>query len=139
MRRLWTMITFLVFLSLALAGCGALTAGQPEAAPTASGPRLRITNNGEHYIKNLTVLFPDQEITFGDVAAGATTEYQPAPDGVYNYGAYRYEVDGETVTQPVIDWVGETPKQGSFTYVIEYSPDMPLMQRITLVDVVTTD
>lgn len=135
MRRLWTIITFLVFLSLALAGCGAPTGSPPEVEPTESGPRLRITNSGEHDIPNLTVLFPDQEIAFGDVAAGATTEYQPAPGGVYNYGAYRYEIDGETVTQPVIDWVGETPKQGSFTYVIEYSPDRPQMQQITLVDV----
>ena len=57
--------------------------------------------------------------------------------GVYRYAAYRFQAGGETVTQPVIDWVGEEPMPGeAFTYVLEYGRSRPLLQRIQLVDVV---
>ena len=69
-------------------------------------------------------------------ARNATTEYRVFPKGVYGYAAYRYDVNGETVTQPVIDWVGEEPMQGSaFTYTINYDPARPPIQQIQLVQV----
>jgi hypothetical protein len=83
------------------------------------------------------VLFPDGEILFGDVGAGATTPYRPVPHGVYAYAAYRYEVDGEDVTQPVIDWVGEVPLEGSaFTYAIAAEPSQPGMLYVQLLQVI---
>ncbi len=55
---------------------------------------------------------------------------------MYGYAAYRYDLNGETITQPVIDWVGETPMEGnSFTYTIAFNPDNPNMMRIELVNV----
>jgi hypothetical protein len=78
------------------------------------------------------VVFPEEEIAFGDVPAGATTGYLDVPQGVYAYAAYRLVVDGEQVTQPVIDWVGEEPLEGkAFTYTIDYDP----IQRIQLIEV----
>ncbi len=55
-------LTFLGWLAieLALTGCGS------EAA----APRLRITNRGSTPIANLTVLFPDGEVWFGNMGAG---------------------------------------------------------------------
>lgn len=112
------------------------SAGMLACAPNAQGQRLRIVNQGSAPITNLRVLFPDQEIGYGDVAANATTEYKVAPKGVYAYAAYRYDVNGETVTQPVIDWVGETPIEGNaITYTIRYDPARPPLQRIELVTV----
>ena len=96
--------------------------------------RLRITNVGDMPIRNLTVLFPEDQVHFGDVAVGETSRYVDVPHGVYHYAAYRLEIDGALVTQPVIDWVGDEPMQGeSFTYSLAAS-----RQRVELV-MVTVD
>jgi len=136
-------ILLLAVTTLSLIGCvpgvggaGVLptetSAPDPAAEPT--GPRLRIVNAGEFDIKGLVVMFPDAHIVFGDVPAGATTKYFDAPTGVYSYAAYKYTLDGEQVSQPVIDWVGESPRQGSdFTYTLVFRPQNPPMQRIELV------
>jgi hypothetical protein len=81
--------------------------------------QLRITNVGSAPIRNLTVLFPEDQVAFGDIAVGETSPYREVAHGVYSYAAYRLEVDGGLVTQPVIDWVGEVPMDGeSFTYAL---------------------
>lgn len=126
----------LVVLAGLPAACTTATA-TPELPPA---PRLRIVNAGDLAIENLTVLFPDGELAFGDVAAGATTEYMHAPSGVYRYAAYRYEVDGEERLQPVIDWMGEAPMEGeSFTYTIRYDPSQTDMLAIQLGEVTQDD
>ena len=114
-RYLACLSTVLVVLGIMVAGCAPL--------PSARRSLLRITNNGPFAAKNLTVLFPEDEVEFGDVPVGETTGYREVPHGVYRYAAYRVEIDGELVTQPVIDWVGERPMEGStFTYVIDVDP-----------------
>jgi len=121
-------VLFVVLLmgTTVLAGCSLVGQGQ----------RLRIKNDSGVPISNLRVLFPDQEVAFGDVAANATTEYQLFAKGVYGYAAYKYDWNGETVTQPVIDWVGETPMEGSaFTYTIQFDPNNPQLQRMMLTNV----
>jgi hypothetical protein len=76
-----------------------------------------VTNGGQQDIRQLAVLFPSGEIDFGDVRVGVTTEYKEVRGGVYGYGAYRFELGGEIVEQPVIDWLGESPLRGRrFTY-----------------------
>lgn len=111
-------------------------AAAPTTTPAIDQPRLRIKNAGATDIKNLIVIFPDSRITFGDVPAGATSEYQPAPKGVYNYAAYEYTLNGETVNQPVIDWVGESPRPGaSYTYVLLLKEGAPEIQGIVLEEV----
>jgi hypothetical protein len=104
--------------SLALTGCG--TNGPGSDSDEA---RLRVRNSGSQPIVQLTVLFPNDRISFGTVAPGATTAYQRVPNGVYRYAAYRLELNGTLVTQPVIDWVGEEPiGEGDFTYTLELVP-----------------
>lgn len=99
-------------------------------------PRLRVTNGGSVPASALTVLFPRDEIEFGDVAPGATTGYRTVPNGVYRYAAYRLVVNGQTVTQPVIDWVGESPMEGTaFTYTIAVNPNRPGILVVDLVGV----
>lgn len=103
--------------------------------------RLRITNNGSTPIKNLVVCFPEDYIAFGDIPAGTTTEYKDVPNGVYGYAAYKFEVDGEIVTQRVVDWVGENPMSGIlFTYTIDFDPNREnTWSRIRLTDVKNDD
>ena len=149
MLRLRLIDTFLALMLLAslifMSGCATTTptpaapatdvpaAETPEPLAT---PRLRITNNGPADLRNLTVMFPDSRIFFGEVPSGTTSEYQPAPAGVYNYAAYEFEVNGETVTQPVIDWMGESPRPGqSYTYVLSYDPSRQNMLMIELLEV----
>lgn len=122
-----TRLLLLLVLIFVLAGCA-------PAEPAA--PRLRILNAGDLVVENLSVLFPEDEIFFGDVLPGATTEYLPAPNGVYRYAAYRYEIDGEIVLQPVIDWVGEEPLPGQdFTYTIDFDPARVQLLDLQLLDV----
>lgn len=85
--------------------------------------RLQIANQSDISLHNLVVVFPDERIEFGDVPAGATTDYHEVPHGVYRYAAYDVEVNGQAYQQPVIDWIGETAVQGEdFTYLIEVDP-----------------
>jgi len=98
--------------------------------------RLRLINNGDYLITDLIVVFPKDQLEFGDIKAGAITEYKDVPNGVYRYAAYKYELNGKVITQPVIDWVGETPLEGvSFTYTIVYDPNRPQGQAIQLLEV----
>ena len=123
-RRNWVYKVLLLtaLLGLILSGCN---------RQSAEVPRLRITNNGSVPIKNLVVLFPEESIVFGDIPAGTTTEYKDVPNGVFSYAAYQFEVDGEVFTQPVMDWIGESPMSGTlFTYVIDFDPDGARIQLI---------
>jgi hypothetical protein len=136
-------LSFLIF-SLVLSGCfsGIRTPRPPEPPvidqpyDASRGAQLRIINKGSAYIHNLTVIFPENNIAFGDVPAGATTDYRLVSNGVYNYAAYRYFQNGQEITQPVIDWVGENPRAGKlFTYVIQYDPSKPKPEQIQLIEV----
>lgn len=85
--------------------------------------QLRIVNQSAIPLQNLIVIFPEERIEFGDVPAGETTAYRPAPRGVYPYAAYHVELNGQAYDQPVIDWVGESPMPGeAFTYVLDADP-----------------
>jgi hypothetical protein len=102
---------------------------------------LRITNNGSLAINDLIVLFPQDSIEFGDIPAGTTTEYKDVPNGALRYAAYKFEVDGQIITQPVIDWIGESPMSGElFTYTIDFDPNRANTgDRVRLIDVKNDD
>lgn len=145
-KNLFDLTLAFAILALALSGCFTRemipdpTLETPvfdtEQPAEVDGPRLRVENRGLNDIHNLTVLFPDSRIVFGDVPAGTTTSYLSAPNGVYNYAAYSFELNGEQITQPVIDWVGESPRPGeTFTYVIDFDPARPQMQWIRLITI----
>lgn len=132
--------TLLIFLIGFATGCAPLA---PTPVSTPAEQQLRITNAGSVDIAGLTVLFPgpraDAEATrieFGDVPAGKTTDYRSVPPGVYRYAAYEYEIDGRSVTQPVVDWVGESPMKGvRFTYRIALDPQKQPGGQIQLLQV----
>lgn len=107
----------------------------PQSQPPSSQPsvvsgqaRLRILNSSAVDLEQLVVRFPNTPIAFGTVPAGATTDYQPVPGGVYGYAAYEAVVDGQAIHQGVDDWLGERPLEGSaFTYVLSIDPQQPLV------------
>jgi hypothetical protein len=108
----------------------------PDQNPPGAQQELRIVNQGPADAGDLTVIFPDSRVAYGDVAAGTQTMHRPVPGGVYAYAAYRLVVNGTTIQQPVIDWVGESPLRGrAFTYVITVDPSRPAAQTVRLVDV----
>ena len=97
---------------------------------------MRLINDSDYLITNLKIIFPKDQLEFGDIKAGAITEYKDVPNGVYRYAAYKYLLNGKEITQPVIDWVGETPLEGIlFTYTLAYDPNRPQGQAIQLLEV----
>ena len=119
-----------------------LTLGAIPAACTPTAPsepqksRLRITNNGVVDVRGLTIIFPEDRIEFGDIPAGETSEYRDVPHGVFRYAAYTLQVNGNTIEQPVIDWVGERPMDGlAFTYAIEVDPNRSNWEVVRLTSV----
>src|SRR5262245_40280726 len=120
----------------AVIGSLALLGGCSAAPPSA---RLRIRNAGGP-VQGLVVFFPDDEIEFGDVAKGVTTEYRAAPHGVFGCAAWRMQVGGEERTQNVMCWVGEKPMDGkSFTYVIDFDASRTEYDRIRIQSVTRDD
>jgi hypothetical protein len=99
------------------------------ANPTPPAPqRLRVRNGGSLPILRLVVGFavdgaPPDHIAFGDIAAGATTDYQIAPHGVLAYAAYSFQMNGRETDQVVADFMGMQPLPGiDFTYSVDYDP-----------------
>jgi heat shock protein HslJ len=92
---------------------------------------LRITNGNPFPLDRVVVILPDERIDFGSLASGETSDYQEARYGVYAYAAFEVAFDGQTIEQPVVDWVGEYPLPGeSFTYVLSIDPKRPFMLQI---------
>lgn len=126
--------TALCVADIILAGCTASpvnTAQPPQPRdvkrsplPAIKSPQLRLINQGSTAFKQLTVLFPQDRIAFGDIPAHATTAYKPVPHGVFGYAAYSLVVNGKKIIVRVIDWVGEKPMRGNaFTYTIKFVPN----------------
>jgi hypothetical protein len=118
----------LILVVLVLTGCSA-TAPTPIPTPTHLSPqRLRVHNAGPIEIKGLVVGFagvglPVDRIAYGDIAPGATTDYQNVPNGVLAYAAYTFQMAGRETDQAVMDFIGEQPLPGNnFTYSVDYDP-----------------
>ena len=106
----------------------------PSAQPAPSFQTLRISNAGARSLEGLVVVFPDERVAFGDLAAGGTTPYRAFSKGVFRYAAYEHRVGATTISQPVTDWVGELPMPGqAFTYSIEAVDGPPRGLNIKLV------
>ena len=124
---------FLGFVAAAAAFAVALLGCAPPADEV---PQLRVVNVGTQDIENLTIVFPSHTVEFGDVPSRSTTSYAASPGGVYGYSAFRFDLGGENRLQPVIDWVGAEPRQGTrFTYWLELMPGSP--PGIRIADVTT--
>src|SRR4051794_3666957 len=82
-----------------------------------SKARLRIANEGSAPFENLTVMFPKDQIGFGHVPAGATTDYREVAQGVGRDASFRFVVNGQPTEQFVVDFVGWKPVNGKRVHI----------------------
>jgi hypothetical protein len=109
-------------------------------SPRPPVPQLRVINAGTEAIEDLTIIFPDSEVEFGDLPVGAATAYQAVPRGVYGYAAYRFKRDRVPVTQRVRDFVGAAPMgRARFSYRLELDSSQMPRGAIRLVEVTNDD
>jgi hypothetical protein len=108
---------------LGLCSCASPGSAPPVGEPTYSASRIRVVNDSTEELRDLRLVFPQEEVALGDVAAGAASDYVEVAQGVYNYSAFRYLRGGESVVQPVIDFVGEIPLPiDDYTYLLGVDP-----------------
>ena len=82
------------------------------------------------------MLFPNDEVRFGDIPAGSTTPYATVKHGVGRDAAFRFATNGVQVKQNVIDFVGWRPMPGTaFTYKVQLDPGVshPFLRVIEIV------
>ncbi len=112
----------LLVITLGLIGC---------TVPAIRPAQLRLENDSAVALDRVVVIFPHERIIFGPLPPGTTSAFQPVPRGVYGYAAYEVRVNGQTIAQPVEDWVGEQPLAGThFTYVLTVDLEQPQWQQI---------
>jgi hypothetical protein len=84
---------------------------------------LRIYNDGSVVLQQFTVLFPKDEVTFGEVGANARSSYLRVPHGIGRDASFRFVLNGVPVKQFVADFVGWKPLSGkAFTYHVRIEP-----------------
>lgn len=132
-------LLFLLSLCISLSSCSSTTNDQRGEITQ----QLRIANGGDVDLINLTVVFPGKtptdtvRVLFGDVLAGTVSEYKDIPGGVYRYAAYEYILAGNTVSQFVVDWLGEKPLEGEkFTYRLRLQLEKVQGDQVKLEEVV---
>ena len=110
--------------ALALCSCAQPGIVPPVSEPSSAASRIRVVNDSAKELRGLHLLFPQEEVAIGDVAPGTASGYVEVPQGVYNYSAFRFLRGGESVVQPVIDFVGETPLPvDDYTYLLGVDED----------------
>jgi len=94
---------------------------KPAGAPHS---RLRVRNVGSLAIRELVIMFPYEDVRFGDVGNGTTTRYLDVPRGVYSLAAISHRWEGRVIPGgAVTDWLGERPLPvGDFTYELRAEP-----------------
>src|SRR5687768_6019715 len=83
-----------------LAACGALfTPG--------GSVEIRIVNNSDHVLEQVTVDFPSQQEQYGAVLPRSSSEYRTV-DEAYRYAAIHVQLDDRELRIQPIDYVGES-------------------------------
>lgn len=100
-----------------IVGC---TAG---TGPSAGGVEIRIANRSEVDFDRVDVTFPADEVSYGAVAKGATSDYRRVKEA-YRYALVVATAGGETYRFQPIDYVGETLLEpGRYTYALSTDPN----------------
>ena len=85
-----------------------------------SSAHLRIRNLSDTTLNGVVVLFPKDQVHFGDVGAKSITEYREVQNGVGEYASFEFAVDGKVTRQLVADFVRWRPLTGKeFTYEVK--------------------
>lgn len=105
-------IVYSLFLSLLIliAGCDSNLIGSDDQV------KIRIQNSTEFEMENIIVSFPKKEVSYGDLAPGAQSDYIKV-EKAYRYAYVESEVNGGKAYLVPIDYVGEsTLNSGNYTY-----------------------
>jgi hypothetical protein len=79
---------------------------------------VRVANNSSFAFDRVEVVFPEDLVDYGTVAARGVSEYV-AVEAAYRYAYIEAEIDGEVLLIQPIDYVGETPlEHGFYTYLL---------------------
>jgi hypothetical protein len=85
--------------------------------------KIRIENSTEFEMEDIIVSFPKDEITYGDLAPGAQTEFIEIKKA-YRYAYIESEINGGKAYLVPIDYVGEKPlESGRYTYRLYVASD----------------
>lgn len=108
------MKNYIFILAIILAGCSINNSNNsPEAV------MLRVKNTGTIDFVNVTLAFSGEEVQFGALAAGQTSNYRSF-DTAYKYGFIEIQTTGKVYHLVPTDYVGETPlKKGYYTYNVK--------------------
>jgi len=114
-----TSLSFLPFiLLLLLTACQSDDDATPNADAGSGDVKIRIENSTSYDFKSVNVIPIDEEHQYGDLDAGAISEYYGF-EKAYRYGYVKLEIEGrEFIAQP-IDFIGETLlDDGEYTWEI---------------------
>jgi hypothetical protein len=86
------------------------------------GPRgdveIRITNASAFQFERVDAVFPEDEVSFGAIAAHRSSDYRRVSTA-YRYAYLEVQINGEELRIQPIDYVGEDPLDpGKYTYVL---------------------
>ena len=62
----------------------------PVSEPSSAVSRIRVVNDSGEELRDLHLLFPEERVAIGDVAAGAASAYVEVLSGAYSYSAFRF-------------------------------------------------
>ncbi|HBX64711.1 MAG: hypothetical protein CL670_06845 [Balneola sp.] len=101
---------FLLVCILLIAGCDTNLFEGNEAV------KIRIENNSEFEMENITVSFPKEEVSYGTLRPGENSDFFEVKKA-YRYAYLETEIDGEQAVVQPIDYVGEQLLDaGKYTY-----------------------
>jgi|AntRauTorcE11897_2_1112592.scaffolds.fasta_scaffold00045_64 hypothetical protein len=78
--------------------------------------KIRIENGSEFEMENITVLFPKEEVSYGTLRVGESSDFIEVKKA-YRYAYIETGIDGEKAVAQPIDYVGEKfLDSGKYTY-----------------------
>ena len=102
-----------------------------SGCPAPFGPRgdvhVRIANESSFPFASVDVVFPEDSVDYGVVAAHGASEYRPVSKA-YSYALIIVQVGGEELRLQPIDYVGENLlSPGRYTYALNVTIEGQLM------------
>ena len=102
-----------------LLALGALVfASCPAPTESSDGVNIRVSNESSFAFSDVDVVFPQDSVDYGTVAAHGVSEYHRVTQA-YSYALIIVQVGGEELRLQPIDYVGETAlSAGRYTYAL---------------------
>lgn len=80
--------------------------------------KIRLNNVSEFNMDSVLVIFPEDEINYGNLLAGKSSEYRMV-NKAYRYAYIQVKINGGLCVLQPIDYMGESLlKPGNYTYIL---------------------